>query len=49
MPKYAVTLSNEKIMTVTARTEIQARTKAEAAIAAKGSPLTVSSIRKITG
>jgi hypothetical protein len=49
VPKYAVTLSNDKILTVNARTEIQARTKAEAAIAAKNLPLTVSSVRKITG
>jgi hypothetical protein len=46
---FAVTVSNEKILTIRALDEFKARAKAEAAIAERGLDLRVTSVRMITG
>jgi hypothetical protein len=49
MAKFAVTVSNNKIVTATAQNETKARRKVEDAIAERGSKLTVTAVRLITG
>jgi hypothetical protein len=49
MARFAVTLSNEKILNITAPSELTARRAVEQQIADRGSKLTVTGVRLITG
>lgn len=49
MPKYAITLDNDKILYVNAATIFDARRKVDAKITEKGSVRIIKSARKVTG
>lgn len=49
MTKFAVTLSNRQILTVKGGTAVTARQRVEREIADRGSKLTVTEVRLITG
>lgn len=49
MAKFAITLTNRQVLTVTAPTEIKARQVVEQEITDRGSKLRITGVRLITG
>ena len=49
MAKFAVTLSNRQVLTVTSRSEVTVRRVVEQEITNRGSKLTITAVRLITG
>lgn len=49
MAKFAITLSDDRTLTVTAPSEIKARARVEQQITERGLPLKIQGVRLITG